>query len=146
MPLILLYFPRGLLCCCILKHGKISGGFSGSNFSPLPAIFSKIAKNTCGLNGLNFPPAPAILLYFATWQNKWWLQWLKFSPVAYYLILFSSMEISVGFNDLDYPPVPALWYFKHRPKTGDFNDLKFPPWPAIWLYFKHGEISGGFND
>ena len=68
--------------CCIFAHGQITGGF----------------------NNLHFPLLPAILLYFQTLPTHWWLQLLKFAPVACNLVVVSN-KIFGGVNNLNVPPI-----------------------------------------
>ena len=143
-------FLRCLLFCClsnIAKYCKITGGFNDWKFPPLTAIllyfthckitgdfndldfplacnlYLKQCKMTGGFNDFNFPTLPAILLYFETLQNKWWLQWLKFSPVACNLAIFWNMakELVVSMIHISPRCLPVACYL-----------LLFQTWQNNW--------------
>ena len=117
-----------------------------------------------GFNNLHFPLLPAILLYFQTLPNHWWLQLLKFSPVACNLVVFSNIANSLVASITENFPccLQSCCSLKQCKIPGGVNNLDGPPLPAVLLYFhalhnywwlawnlavlSHGQISGGFNN
>ena len=118
MASIIYFSPCCLPSCCIFKHCTMISGFNYLNFPLLPAIllyFDRyMAKELSASITQIFPRLPAILFYFQTLPNRWWLQLLKYSPVACNLVVFRCMaKKTVGFNNLNFPPLPAiLLYFQ----------------------------------
>ena len=91
-----------------------------------------------GFKNLHFPLLPAILLYFQTLPNHWWLQLLKFSPVACNLVVFSNIANSLVASITEIFPccLQSCCSLKQCKISGGVNNLNGPPLPAILLYFQ----------
>ena len=91
-----------------------------------------------GFNNLHFPLLPAILLYFQTLPNHWWLQLLRFSPVACNLVVFSNIANSLVASITEIFPccLQSCCSLKQCKIPGGVNNLNGPPLPAILLYFQ----------
>ena len=158
--------PCCLPSCCGLKQCKISGGVNNLNVSPIAcnlvvawnlvvfshvvasvtSIFPRCLQSRCifthgqiigGFNNLHFPLLPALLLYFQTLPNHWWLQLLKFSPVACNLVVFSNIANSLVASITENFPccLQSCCSLKQCKIPGGVNNLDGPPLPAVLLYF-----------
>ena len=113
-----LSFPRWLQSCTLFSN--IAKWLAASTincwfFACSRLMFSNIAKQLVA-STIEIFVLCLHFLYFDTWQNNWWLQWLKFSSFSCNRVAFQPMPEMVASTIVFFFFACAIVVFERSPK------------------------------